>query len=129
MPDDQEMHEVEEKDTSIPELAFVSNKIIRVDLANGEWVDVKEGIPFAEFLEAYDGIKTQKTKDGQDVVDPEQKGKAINAMIKVLQKSIVAWSVALECTPEQIALLKGDVIIFLTERITSIMEVDKKKSQ
>ena len=99
-------------------LGFISDETVRIELEEGTWVDVRKGMSFETMAKIQGRIKKAQDSDEMDGV--------ISATVDFLVASIVAWSDALEVTPENVRRLNYDAIQALSELIVAHYTPEKK---
>jgi len=99
-------------------LRFISDEVVRIDLEEGTWVEIRKDMPFEAMVKVQNKItKAQKAEDMDEVV---------SATVDFLGQSIVSWSDALEVTPENIRRLNYESMEALSELIVAHYTPEKK---
>lgn len=100
---------------------FISDKTKRVELAGGDWVEIKASLPYTTFIEVFGNA------------DQKDQAKNLNLSMPLLRAALVAWSfkddagVEVPCTFENIEKLDTQTILELLEPVI-LSYVPEKKS-
>lgn len=99
-----------------PKLSFGS-EVKRIDLEEGTWVEYRMP-PYEEYMTFLAEINDKKDTD---------KTVLVRGQLDLLKKTLVAWSdTTIPCTPEEVAKLSTDVIIYLAQAIMTRLSPEKK---
>lgn len=93
---------------------FVSEQTIRIELDNGDWVDVRESIAFLRF------------KEIAKMVNPEKPIENIEMVMPLLKEALVGWSFDKEFSVENIEKLNFKTVQELSEPILKVYMPEKK---
>jgi hypothetical protein len=101
---------------------FISDKVIRIDLSDGDWVEVKEQMSFEQFKEIFGKA------DANDAMSN------IGLALPLLKIVLTAWSFEqdgekIECTPENIERLSMSSIVEIATPVLPIYVPEKKSSK
>ena len=101
---------------------FINNKVFRIDLDGGDWIEIKDEISFAEYREFL-------------AESDYGKGDILKSTVPFLKKCIVAWGFAdaegeiVEVTPENIDKLNARTVLELTPAVFGHYNPEKKSSE
>lgn len=101
---------------------FVSNNVKRIDLSDGDWVDIKEQLSFEDFSKVF---------EGQSI--PSEPSPSV--AIPLLKAALIDWSFEdgggrkIPCSPENIGKLDASTVLELVEPIIGNYTPEKKSSQ
>lgn len=99
-------------------LGFISDEVVRIDLEEGTWVEIRKDMSFETMAKIQGRIKRAQDSDQADDV--------ISATVDFLVESIMAWSDTLEVTPENVRRLNYSSIQALSELIVAHYTPEKK---
>ena len=103
----------------MPKLSFISDELIRIELDEGTWVDIRREMSYEEYASILEGYK-----------DDSDKSEKAKIGIRLLEKAVVAWSDPEHaCVPENIGKLSIPVINILASKIMELYNTEKKSSQ
>lgn len=101
-------------------LQFLSNKPLRIDLEEGQWIEITDSLP----LDEYKIITKEFSETDSD--------KNIEGSRKLVKNYLLAWSLLdengqpLPCTPENIDKLSGKTILELSDILVKMYLPEKK---
>jgi hypothetical protein len=97
-------------------LSFISDELVKIDLAEDTWVKIRESLPFETFREIVSCLNSESSA-----------AENLKVALPLLKASIVEWSDEdVPCTPENIEKLSSAVIMGLSGKILPIYSPEKK---
>lgn len=99
---------------------FAGKETKKIELAGGDWVEVKSSLPYASFIQIFANVDQKETVKNMEMGLP------------LLKASVVAWNLKDEkgedvpCTPENIELLDSPTVLELLEPVMKLYMPEKK---